>query len=374
MAKILVLGNGPQDRPEWESYYERLGNRRCIYAHPSYIALLSALYGDPAELFLYQEGNSFVYYPYFKRQLLHCGLRVPDGIELSGRVDFHSSWYYGGPLSSALDVSLDFAARFVEAFRHHAERCRCVSEFVRLDPNIRNDVFYPTEQPSFNRETVYIDLANRTREAIWEDFKPSNRRAINRARREGVVAVPRGTQDVDTWTQFAGIYADEMVRKNAPAHLRFKEAFFHQLRAALPNNLCLMTAVKGDEFCGAHLIIFDETTAYLFLSATAFSHWPLRVNNLLWAEAIFWAKDQGRSRYDLQGGRPGVFRFKTLFARTRGKFYTLNAVHDRSVFEALVACNTQSGADDRSQRFPPYLDSSCGQPAHPTKCFGDAEA
>ena len=360
MAKTLVLGNGPQDRPEWQSYYERLEDRRCVYAHPSYIAFLSALYGDPAELFLYEEGDLFIYYPYFKRPLMKLGLRIPDGIDLSGRVDFHSSWYYGGPLSNALDVSPDFAARFVEAFRHHAQRCGCVSEFVRLDPNIRNDVLYPCERLSFNRETVYIDLANRTREAIWQDFKPSNRRAINRARREGVVAVPQGTRDVNSWTQFAGVYADEMVRKNAPAHLRFKEAFFHDLRAALPNNLCLLAAVKGDEFCGAHLIIFDEATAYLFLSATAFSYWPVRVNNLLWAEAIFWAKDQGRSRYDLQGGRPGVFKFKTLFAPTRGKFYTLNAVHDPTLFEALVACNT--GTDDRSQQFPPYLDS-VGQPA-----------
>ena len=143
------------------------------------------------------------------------------------------------------------------------------------------------------------------------------------------------------------------MRKNAPPHLRFDEAFFLRLRAALPNNLCLLAAMKGDEMCGAHLIIYDETNAFAFLSATALAYWRTQVNNLLWADAIFWAMEQGRKRYDLQGGREGVFKFKAHFSPTRGKFYTLNAVHDRALFEQLVACN--AAADAHSDRFPPYL-------------------
>ena len=352
VTKVLVLSDGPQKQSIWESYYRRLGDRRCIYAHPAYILFLSALYDDPAELFIYEERDTFVYYPYFRRRLTKLGLRIPDGVDFSRHVDFHSSWYYGGPLTNGSEVPPGFAARFVEAFRYHARQSGCISEFVRLDPNSENCTLYPPQELLFNRETVYIELAHRTRDAIWHDFKDSNRRAINRAQREGIVVMPIGTQDAGAWTRFAGIYADEMVRKNAPAHLRFDEAFFHRLREVLPQNLCLMIAMKGDEFCGGHLIIFDEATAYLFLSATSFAYWPARVNNLLWAEAIFWAQDHGRRRYDLQGGRAGVFKFKSLFAPTRGKFYTLNAVHDPALFESIVACNAQSGTGSQGERFP----------------------
>jgi hypothetical protein len=354
MAQVRVYSC--DDLPVWESYYYGL-KARCIYGHPSYVAFLAGLYGDPAELFVYDEENCYVYYPYFKRALDKFALKIPDGIDLAGRVDFHSSWYYGGPLPSAIDLPSGFSMRFREAFADHARRCGCVTEFIRFDPNLENHRLYPAENVSFNRETVYVDLAGRTHDAVWQEFDSPGRRGINRARREGIVVVPRSPEEIDFWTRFAAIYADEMVRKNAPDRLRFDETFFHGLRMALPHNLCLMTAMMGEEMCGAHLIIFDETNAFIFLSATAFDSWGTRVNNLMFAEAIFWAQDHGKGRYDLQGGRPGVFRFKSHFSPKRGRFSTLNAVHDRALFELLVAHNRRpaGSGETAGERFPPYL-------------------
>jgi hypothetical protein len=349
MSKFAVLRDSPEELPGWQSFYSRLSGRRCVYSDPAYIAFLSREYGHPAELFIYEDDETFLYYPYFKRSL--AGLKTRSGIDLTGRFDVYSSWYYGGPLASA-PVSPDSVAKFRTAFRDHARRAGCVTEFVRLDPNLGNKVLFMPDEVSFNRETVYVDLA-KSRETLWKEFDQSNRWGVNRARREGIVIAPRPASDSDSWTRFSAIYADEMVRKNAPAHLRFNEAFFHRLRGTLPDNVCLLAALRGKEMCGAHLIIFDEINAFAFLSATAAAYWPTQVNNLLWAEAIFWAQDQGKKRYDLQGGRAGVFKFKSHFSTTRGKFFTVNAVHDRPLYEELIAANAP--APESMEKFPPYL-------------------
>jgi len=353
MTKVLVLGSEAANRHVWDSYFARLERRGCIYGHPAYISFLAKHWGDSAELFVYEEDGAFVYYPYFKRPLERLRLHRPPDARLTGRFDIHSSWYYGGPLFSPSADSPALAAGFLREFRDYARSAGCVTEFVRLDPNLTNYSTYPADDVTFNRETVYVQLAGRSRAEIWQDFNPSNRWAINRARREGIVTVPYGTRDHEPWVRFAGIYNDEMQRKNAPTHLRFKEPFFNELRAALPDNLCLLAAMKGDEMCGAHLIIFCECNAFAFLSATAFSFWRTQVNNLMWSEAIFWALERGKDRYDLQGGRAGVFKFKAHFSPTRGKFYTLNAIHDPVLYEALVAYNSPKDATVTS--FPPYI-------------------
>jgi len=345
------------DLSAWRSYYERLLGRRCIYSHPDYVALLAKVYGDPAELFIYEEGSCFIYYPYFKRALERYPLKTATGGSLSGHVDFHSSWYYGGPMTNAWNLPPGFEKRFFEAFSDHARRSNCVTEFIRFDPNLQNHALYPCDLVIFNRETVYVELAGRTRDEVWKEFDSQGRRGINRARREGIIVVARGTEEASYWSRFAAIYAGEMVRKNAPSRLHFDEAFFHRLRATLPHNLCLLTAMCGKEMYGGHLIIFDETSAYIFLSATAFESWGTRVNNVMFAEAIFWAQGNGKARYDFQGGRPGVFRFKAHFSSRRGRFYTLNMVHDRGLFEMLAAYNTPAAASGETavKRFPPYL-------------------
>jgi hypothetical protein len=348
-----VAGTEPAHRPVWDSYYARLESRACIYGHPAYIRFLAKHYGDPAELFVYEEDGAFVYYPYFKRPLEKLQFNCLPRPNLGGRFDIHSSWYYGGPLFSSSADSPALAARFLREFRDRARSAGCVTEFARLDPNLASYSNYPADDLTFNRETVYVQLAGRSRAEIWQDFNDSNRWAINRARREGIVTVPYGASDHEPWARFTAIYDDEMQRKNAPKHLRFKEAFFNDLRTALPDNLCLLAAVKGGEMCGAHLIIFDECNAFAFLSATSFSYWGTQVNNFIWSEAIYWALEHGKKRYDLQGGRAGVFKFKAHFSPSRGRFYTLNAIHDAALYEALIVCCQSKDATVTS--FPPYL-------------------
>ena len=173
MAKVYVFRG--DDLSPWQFYYDRLVGCRSIYNHPAYVAFLASVYGDPAELFVYDEGDRCVYYPYFKRALDKLGLKVPGGVKLAGRVDFHSSWYYGGPLPSAADLPSNFFGHFVEAFADHAQRAGCVTEFIRFDPNLQNQRLYPLATVSFNRESVYVDLAGRTAEAIWKEFDPTGR-------------------------------------------------------------------------------------------------------------------------------------------------------------------------------------------------------
>jgi CelD/BcsL family acetyltransferase involved in cellulose biosynthesis len=327
--------------PAWRRLYARL-DHRCIYASPDYIRFLARHYGDQAELFTYAEGDRLVYYPYFRR-----AIGGPHG---SGRCDFHSSWYYGGPYGAGPAADEGFLERFRGAFAEHARAVGCVSEFVRFDPNAGNEALLCDDATVFDRETVYVDL-RLGRDEIWRQFDQSNRWAINRAKREGIRIEVREVDDETLWQRFVTVYDDEMVRKNAPEHLRFGTDFFETLRRTLAANLRLVVAASGETVCGAHLVIFDDTTAYAYLSATAQAFWSTQVNNLMWSEAIWWALGAGKQRYDLQGGRPGVFRFKSHFSKTRGRFFVRRKVHDRDAYDALTAAAGRDGANDF---FPAY--------------------
>jgi hypothetical protein len=350
-ADCQILPLDGRTFPAWAAAFATL-ERRCIYASPDYISVLQRHYGDAAELFLYAEGERLVYFPYFKRALGSIAGPGVAGGQFGARFDISSSWYYGGPYHRGrMDDGL--AQRFRLAFDDHAAASGCVCLFVRFDPNAGNERLFDGDATAFERESVYVDL-RLGRDNIWRQFNQSNRWGINRAKRDGIGVVIREVDHEESWTRFLAVYGDEMKRKNAPLHLRFDADFFETLRNRMKHNLRLAVAVAGSTICGAHLIIFDERTAYAYLSATAYEFWSTQVNNLMWSEAIWWALEAGKERYDLQGGRPGVFKFKSHFSRTRGQFYVRRKIYDRPAYDALTAAVGASNRKPAGDYFPAY--------------------
>jgi len=323
------------------------------YHDPDYLELLAGGFEqeqESAEAFVYTEGDASVYYPYIRRSL--SGLRFEvDGIDIDSYSDIVSSWYYGGPLASP-DADEEVVTNFAEQFREYCQAENIVSEFVRFDPNAANyDTFDAAYDPSFNRETVRVDLTPSLDE-IWDNFEKRNRNAIRQAQETDIVVEP--TTDSDDYAGFYEIYTNAMEARDAAQHYRFPLSFFEALLGA-DDLATLLVARYEDNVIGGALVVHDDNIAHDYLRASDPEYWDLRVNNLICYEALIHMRETGRELFDFQGGRPGVFKFKRGFSQTgRGKFYIAKRVHLRDVYDSLVTTASEAGIDTESGYFPAY--------------------
>ena len=340
----------------WQRYYDRLPVKN-VYALPKYIKFLEWHYGDEALLFVYGDEDSFVYFPHFRKRLDDRDLLPSAGMKLRDRCHIHSSWYYGGPLTNPVDPDKSFRSAFFGAWSEYTRGSGAVTEFVRFDANLGNQSLFPESEVAYDRETVFVDLSQDD-EAIWMGFNQSNRWAVNRARRDGVEITVRAADEGEYWATFAAVYHSEMERKQAPPHLFFDRGYFDRLRTDLADNVCLVVSSVDSEMCGGVILIFGERHCFGFLSATHPKYWKSQVNNLGWAESVWWAKAQGFEVFDLMGGRPGVFKFKSHFSKARGRFFVRKAVHDSQLFEELMTVSRrarESAQENGEAPFPAYL-------------------
>lgn len=344
---ITIADTSISNLPTWRHFFDQLP-RKCIYHAPDYIRFLEQHRGDTAELFVFGDERQYVYYPYFKKPLSSLALGKRSAVDLAGYYDVSSSWYYGGPIVKCATDHKLLAQNFIAAFSTYARQSKFVTEFVRFDPNIANHLpfqdHYAIEE---NRETVYIDLTRDTGE-IWSGFTTANRRNIRRAEHEGVHCEP--TSAVDDWRTFAMIYAEEMLRKEGPQHLRFSHDFFLDLRQTLGHTCQLIAARYEGELAGGFIVLHDDSYAFHFLSASRPEFWGKRVNNRLFYGAIMWARHRGLRILDFMGGREGVFRFKAGFSPLRGIFRVAKKVHIKELYDEISRITGPKG----SHWFPPY--------------------
>jgi hypothetical protein len=337
---------------QWYDYYDRLPETGP-YHDPAYLALLEGNFEfdtETVELFILEDGESLVYYPYFRRPLTTTEFES-DEYNLSKLSDIVSSWYYGGPLYAGPDSEREqLASSFAEQFGDTCRERGIVAEFIRFDPNIRNDQTFETLEPDFNRKTVPVDLS-KSRETIWEGFSSSNRTHIRQGRDAGFNVDPATT--TDEIGSFHDIYAAAMDAKGASQHYRFTQSFFEDLVFGAGNGTLLVSRYKGD-IVGGSLLVEEDETVCEFLRASEPNLWDKGLNNHLCYRAIVYWDEQGADRLDFQGGRPGVFKFKKAFSPERGEMYLARRVHDEALYENLVATAENAGINTESGYFPAY--------------------
>lgn len=336
----------------WQSWFDRLEG--CgPYHSPAYLDVLAGDFeyaSEFAELFVYGTEDAFVYYPYLRRPVSDLPFAADALDEPAAYSDVVSSWYYGGPLLSP-DADSGLPGEFSRDFAEYCREAGIVAEFVRFDPNHENHRRFEALDPTFERETVRVDLT-KSEETIWEEFETRNRTAIRRARETDLVVEP--TADPADYEAFYGVYGDAMDAKDASRHYRFPLSFFEGLLGA--DDLASLVVARHDgEFVGGSLVVHDDSVAHDYLRATDPDYWDLRVNNLLCYEAMMAMRDRGRDRFDFQGGRPGVFRFKKGFSTVgRGEFYLGRRTHLPDVAGALTDAAAARGVDTDGDYFPPY--------------------
>jgi len=337
------------DREEWLRYYRRAGEPGA-YHHPDYLSMLAGNYEfdrEHAEAFVYEAGEDVVYYPYLRRPLETSPLDA-ETVNLAGYSDIVSSWYYGGPFhSDGADESISEA--FTKAFGSYCAEEGIVAEFVRFDPNEGNHETFDALEPTFNRETVPVDLHG-TAEDVWERYEDRNRRAIKQAR-ETALVVEHSAERTDL-EAFHDIYTNAMDARDAAPHYRFDLSFFETL---VDSSLFSLFVARHDgAIVGGFIAAHDDRRGYHYLSASNPDYWDMRVNNLLYHEVVLHMQEAGREVFDFQGGRPGVFKFKRGFSPDRGEFYVGKRIHDRTAYDRFVDAAAERGVDTDSGYFPAY--------------------
>lgn len=339
------------DFDDWLYYYERVG---CPgpYHHPEYLDLLAGDFEhdlEQPELFVFEDRNELVYYPYLRRPIETVPFADTLGADLLGYDDIVSSWYWGGPIASE-GVDGTMSNRFTRAFSDYSLQSGIVAEFVRFDPNIDNHEDFPELDPQHNRQTVRVDL-NQSQDKIWDGFEKRNRNAIRQAKETNLVV--ETSTDRSDYEAFYEIYTNAMEAKNASKHYRFDFSFFERL---LENDSLstLLVARYEDDIVGGSLLVHDENIAHDFLRASNPEYWDMRVNNLICYEALLTMKRTGREIFDFQGGRPGVFKFKKGFSPDRGEFYIGKQVHMEEVYADLLEAAEEAGIETESGYFPAY--------------------
>jgi len=354
MADPIVLETGRGDQmATWKDFYSRL-DHGGVYHHPDYIAVLERLYGAKARCLVYGDDSGFVYYPFFLRPLDEPGLADACGLDLAGRFDIVSSWYYGGPLwggSHRPDPKL--VAGFAGAFAAYCRDSGIVSEFVRFDPNIANHCLVAGAWPvRLKWETVFVDLTQGP-DAIWNGYQGRCRTAVRKAQKAGVTAAavaPAAFLDA-----FVAIYNEEMDRKDAPVHYLFPRVFFEDLFRTLNDKAVLFMVFVGEQVAGGSICLWEPgAAAFDYLTATRPCFWPLQINNLLLHEAIAWCARSGARRYDFHGGRKGVTFFKASFSECRGNFHVAEVVRDPAIYDHLTRAAMAKGGTADPSFFPAY--------------------
>ena len=339
---IRILSTGAGDRREWISFFDALTNKG-FYHSLDYIKLLERANFGKAELLVYQRGNEFVYYPYFSNSLVQLDL-YPCFDWLSKYSDITSSWYYGGPLMTVCDEG--FAETFRTAFHEYCIESGIVSEFIRFDPYLSNhlnmdmDVVLNPE-----REVVYINLFD-SEEEIFSRFKRKCRKNYRKALNNGVRVVYKDNKA--DLLKFAKLYQAEMHRKGASQGYFFEYDFFDSLINDFDNTFFISIYV-GDHLAGGSIAVQSGKIVHDYLRTTLPEFWPFRINDFLIVENIKFFKSLGIEKYDLKGGRPGVFEFKRSFSNLTMQYYLGSRIHIREVYDLLV-----DRANASSDFFPIY--------------------
>lgn len=318
------------EREKWEAEVNSV--QSCdIYFHLNYCMLYQSLGDGDPYLFVYKTGeNEKVLYPFLKR-------KVKSG-PLSGKYfDITTPYGYGGPLYSKRDPSL--VSGFRSAFRDYCQRENIVSEFIRFDPLMRNEVaLHEWMDVQYVRDTVYIDL-------ICDDpfsrYHPSHRRNVRKAMKAGltfeILGALQASDEIDT---FIHLYYKTMRKNRALPYYYFPKSYFKQLLHQLGENTVMAVIATDDTIIAAGLFMYEGVYLHYHLGCSDVNYLHLAPNNLLFHEVALWGKQQGFHYFHLGGGyrnNDSLFQFKRRFNPAGTiPFYVGRMVHNQSVYDELI--------------------------------------
>jgi len=365
-----VLGTEGAEREAWKNRISSLPASDIFYAAEYLIAFercppceARTNFGGDARLFVYGDEKDFIVHPFFKRDVQDLPFYATAPENQKPSYDIASPYGYAGPAACVSHPNLQQTLwrAFLDEFHTFCTEDGIVSEFVRLNPFLRNHEPLSNlgQDLRENGNVVYVDLTL-SEEDLWRNLQKANRNAIARAKRQKV-EVFRTTKSADV-EEFFHLYNETMDRRGAKKMYYFPREFYKVLFDVLGESISLFVAKHEDRTANASLFIGEGGWIHYFLSGTRTQTRCPGSNNLLLYEALLWAKKEGYRTFNLGGGyreADSLFRFKSTFSRTATAFYTYRKVHDEVKYRALCATResydrSKGASPVQSDYFPSY--------------------
>lgn len=308
-----------EHKKEWEQLLQRVGCPDIFFSY-SYFLFNEKESSYMAEMFVYEEGEEVVVYPYLKIPLHTLpffsivGSRDPsfDIISLE----------YGGPLIKSSNPEV--FSRFLWAFTSYCTSAHIVTEFIRLHPFLTYPYTNYTERV---KETYFINLQNDLA-IILAQYQKSNRNCLARAQREGVRVVrSKEKKEVD---EFYSLYMKTMKRKNARPFYLYSQEYIDNILTALQEASQLFVAYHKEEAISAAIFLSGGATVHYYLAGSKPEYGKYGGSNSVLHAGIQWAKESGFQRFNLGSGyRPGdsLSRFKSSFTKDQCFYWRYRKIH-----------------------------------------------
>lgn len=321
----------PSQTDMWNSYVQNLSFNDVFYC-AEYYALNAKTAGCSAEMFVYEEGNDFVLYPYLKMPINTLPFFELAKNELTEAYYDVSTLEYGGPATNAPQNTAllkNFAAQFSE----HCQQANIVTEFARLHPFLKNHQYINGAKKIKN--VFFIDLEQDI-ERINANMNKRCRNAVSKAKRLGVnVIQSRSKEDIN---KFYELYAKTMDLHQAKKFYYYSREYFDKLFDVMGDQVKLFLAKHNERIIAGSLFLAKDKIVHYYLSAMDSDSSVLCPTNLILSEAIAWSKAQGYVTFNLGGGygeNDGLSKFKRSFTNTSAEFYRVSRIHNLFIYSKL---------------------------------------
>ncbi len=338
--------------PDWDALLARLTPRQRDIFFLSPWLLLWQRRGDGRAMgAAYDDGRGLILYPFLLRELS----TVPYlGEEFSGLYDIFTPFGFGGPLlehHTPEETVADFRDAFGEWCREHD----VVTEFIRFHPLLDTRLAFERHMEIDEIGQVVLCRFDRGACRVGDQLNQTARRNVRQAREAGLSC---GIETSDeAYVRFGELHLDNAARRKTPQVERFDAAHFLAMRDALgPAQALFGVRYEGKLVAGA-----------LFLRGTDFAHFhvmasdrqvaSLRPANLVFFEALQWARGLGVSAIGLGGGERGddeLLRFKSGFAPLRAPNCVGRAIHLPQAYIQASKRRDEQGEIVDCDYFPAY--------------------
>lgn len=300
---------------EWNDYVDRMP-MKDIYYSCEYCRLFDVEGEQQAELFVYQQDDLLIVYPYLLRSIGHLPAISELGL-MGDMYDISTPYGYGGPITNA-----PHGAEREELFRQFgitfAEYCRdrrILTEFVRFHPGLGNAADYKDVEAQLCRNTAFIDLRVGTEAGLIQHYCRNHKANIRKFQSSPfVVRRTRPEERIDTFIQ---LYYGTLDDLQAHSFYYFPRTFIEETCRLLEGRLELFEVMDGEVTVGACLVMHERPWMHYHLSGWNRDYQYWAPTKLLIHAAALWGMDNGFERFHLGGGYTGndkLFTFKHGFA------------------------------------------------------------
>ncbi|MCA0987044.1 lipid II:glycine glycyltransferase FemX [Guptibacillus algicola] len=328
------------DKKVWHDYLNQL-DHKDVYFTPEYCEIHEKNGDGIAQLFLYEEGEDFVYYPYLVRNLNKLSYLKKVTQKYGDLYDITTPYGYGGPISNVKNKErlCELLSRFTLVFKDYCRATNIISEFIRFHPLYQNHELIPGIEKTHIRETIFVDLT-RDYDEIWANYDTKNRNRIRKSKSYDF-RIKHGNRN--ELQEFQRLYNATMEKTGAKNYYHFSSSYFQNTMDLLKSHVELIEVLTEEgKVVMSVLFIWGDDYIHYHLLGSDEDYLRFATNNFIVDYAVKWAKKKGFKAMHLGGGYEGnhdsLYKFKKRFNRNGAlPFYIGKQVHNQTIYRELAS-------------------------------------